>query len=120
MKAKTTRPPEETLAKIRARDKACVYCGKEMISPWDPKNRKDSVTIEHLNHKNLDSVGSYIREGKPVSEIVAICCGECNSSRSDKSLLDWFETDYCKNKNKGINYSTVTDVVRKYIDKYEK
>ena len=107
--------PQKELDDIVKRDTDCVYCHKK----WNSKNRGDSATIEHLNHKpDLDSVGKAIREGKPVSAIIAICCGSCNSSRGSKSLRDWFETPYCKERN--IRYSTVASVVKKYIDKYEK
>ena len=106
--------PEEALRKIRERDKTCVYCHKPMINPDSGGNRIDWATIEHLNHlPDWDSVRSFIHENKPVEEIVAICCGSCNSSRSDKSLPDWFKTPYCISRN--INENTVAEVVKNYI-----
>ncbi len=125
MQAKTTRPSEETLAEIRKRDKVCVYCGKDFDKTHHTETRVDWDELEHLNHKpDWDSVGCYMREGKPVSEIVAICCKSCNSSRGSKSLLKWFKKGYCaEGKNsmvKIINEETVANVVKKYIDKYEK
>lgn len=111
--------PAEVLEKIKKEDTDCVYCHKKMIYPWDPNNREDCATIEHLNHKkDWDSVGSYLKDGKPIREIIAMCCWSCNTNRRDKSLRDWFETPFCKEKN--INYSTVAPVVKNYIDKYEK
>lgn len=90
-----------------------------MIFPWSKSNIADSAEIEHLNHrKDWDSVGSYMREGKDVSTIVAHCCHTCNSDRSDQSLLEWFKTPYCTSKD--INYLTVATVVRDYIGAYEK
>ncbi len=119
MFTKTTTPTKEVLDEIKLRDKTCVYCGKEFDKSHLARNRNDWDETEHLNHrKNWDSVGDYMREGKPVSEIVARCCHQCNSNRSDMALLAWFKTDYCKEKD--INYSTVDLVVKKYIDKYEK
>lgn len=114
-KVKTTRPPDDILKKIRERDENCVYCHR----PFIKGDNNASATVEHLNHrKDWDSVGCYIREGKDVSKIVAVCCHACNSSRSDKSLLEWFKTPYSKiNK---INYERVAPVVRDYIDAYEK
>ena len=113
-RVKTTRPTDDVLKKIKERDRDCVYCHKNFI-----KGGSDSDTVEHLNHrKDWNSVESYLNEEKDVSEIVAICCLACNSSRSDKSLLEWFKAPYCKSKN--INYDTVSDVVRDYIDVYEK
>ncbi len=111
--------PQEDLNLCVERDKACVYCRKDMVNPWSSNNKSDSVTIEHLNHRqDWDSVASYIAEGKPIPEIIAICCGACNSSRGSLSLLRWFETSYCMERS--INYRTVSGVVRNYIDQYEK
>lgn len=118
MAVKTTIPPKEVLAEIRLRDTVCVYCHKEFDRAHLPDSRKDWDTIEHLNHRSdWDSVGDYIRDGKPVAEIVALCCHQCNSNRSNMALLDWFKTDYCRERN--INYDTVSSVVRNYIDNYE-
>ncbi len=115
VKAKTTYPTEKELLEIRDRDKRCVYCGKK----FDKTREKDSPTIEHLNHKqDWDSVGDYRRQGKPVSEILAICCMECNRNRGSKSLREWFKTKYCVDN--AIDYQMVTQVVRNYIEKYEK
>jgi hypothetical protein len=113
-KANTNYPTKTELVDIRARDKRCVYCGKE----FNTSKETDRPTIEHLNHKeDWDSVGEYRRVGKPVSEIIAICCMACNRDRRASLLSRWFETDYCKNKN--INYQTVSQVVKSYINKYE-
>ena len=109
----------QELTEIGARDKACVYCHKQFDQ--NPLNvlRTDKPTIEHLNYRaDWDSVLSYHQENKPVSEIVAICCGGCNSSRRDKPLLSWFKTEYCVSR--GISYRSVDDVVKKFIDVYEK
>jgi hypothetical protein len=95
--------PEEELNKIRARDKACVYCGKVMIYPFAAKRQGDSATIEHLN---------YLPPWNN-PKTVAMCCGRCNSSRSNMKLLDWFGTPYCVDKN--INIKTVAEVVRQYL-----
>ena len=104
---------------IENRDKNCVYCNKLMVNPWSAIKRDDSVTIEHLNHKkDWDSVRSVYKQGGNVTKIIALCCNECNLSRSDLALLDWFTKAYCKEKN--VKYNTVAPVVRDYIDKYEK
>lgn len=101
--------PEGELNKIRKRDKTCVYCHKKMMDSSSGDNyRKDWATIEHLN--DLPPWNN--------PSTVAICCFSCNASRSDKKILDWFMTTYCTEKN--INYNTVTEPVRDYIDSYEK
>ncbi|MFH1938312.1 MAG: HNH endonuclease [Patescibacteria group bacterium] len=98
---------ENELRKIRVRDKVCVYCHKKMIEPSDNNCRKDWATIEHLNHlPPWDN-----------SSTVAICCGSCNSSRGNEKLLDWFEILYCIEKN--INYNTVAQPVKDYIENHE-
>ena len=119
MRTKTTTPTKEVMAKIRFRDEVCVYCNKNFDRDHCMESRNDWDTIEHLNHRqDWDSVGDYMREGKPVEEIVAYCCWECNTNRGAKSLKEWFKEDYCKNNN--INYDKVTQAVRDYIDKFEK
>jgi len=103
---------------IRKRDKVCVYCHKSFDLEHNQNNRSDWDTVEHLNHRSdWDSVGSYHKENKPVSEIIAICCAGCNSSRGAKPLSSWFKTEYCIQKN--INYDTIAEVVKQYIDQYE-
>ncbi len=94
---------EKDKEEVRTRDKFCVYCHKEMICPYDSNNRKNSATIEHLNH--LPPWNN--------PKTIAYCCGSCNSSRGPKKIRDWFETKYCLEKN--ININTVAEPVRKYI-----
>ncbi|MCX6720340.1 MAG: hypothetical protein NTW11_00855 [Candidatus Staskawiczbacteria bacterium] len=111
--------PVNDFEEIKKRDTNCVYCHKKMLFSWDPNNIRNCATFEHLNHKkNWVSIRDYVNKGKPVCEITAICCWDCNTNRKDQSLRDWFKKDYCKEKN--INYSAVAKVVKNYIDKYEK
>ena len=110
---------QDQLDRIVARDIDCIYCHKKMIVPFDAKNRSDSATIEHLNHRaDWYSVQKKKKKKLPVDSIIGICCGACNSSRGSLPIIKWFETTYCKAKN--INKSTVSKVVQEYIDKYEK
>ena len=98
---------EGELEEVYNRYDTCVYCHKKMIKPYRKGNHKDSATIEHLNHlPPWDNI-----------ETVAFCCGSCNSSRSNKRIVDWFKTQYCLDKE--INYNTVVNFVKNYIDKYE-
>ncbi|HMP28258.1 MAG TPA: hypothetical protein PKD85_01575 [Saprospiraceae bacterium] len=94
---------EKDKEKIRLRYKFCVYCHKEMIYPYDSNNRKDSATIEHLNH--LPPWNN--------PKTIAYCCASCNSSRGPKKIRDWFKTQYCIEKN--IKISTVAKPVREYV-----
>ena len=96
--------PEEDEKRIRARDKTCVYCHKEMREHSLNKGApKDKATIEHLSNDAPFNDGST----------VVICCGSCNASRKNKELLEWFKSSYCIGK--GINKKTVAEPVKKYI-----
>lgn len=94
---------KEDEKEIRARDKTCAYCHREMKAFTTKGSRKDSATIEHLNND-----GPFNNKFN-----LAICCGSCNSSRGDKDLLAWFKTSYCIEKN--INKDTVAEPVKEYI-----
>lgn len=94
---------KEDLKKFRLRDKKCVYCHKTMVMPTIGGRRSDWATIEHLNR--LPPWNN--------SATVAICCYSCNASRSDKKLLDWFKSSYCKQW--GINEKTVAQPVKEYL-----
>lgn len=107
VRAKMYGLPEEKLREIVARDKTCIYCHKRMkrhaSSIGTPS---DKATIEHFS--NVAEHGEAINVG--------ICCGSCNSSRSDSMLFDWFKSQYCL-KNK-INQKTVAKPIKDYIKKY--
>lgn len=105
--------PENVLSKIRARDKACVYCRKTMLYPYRTNNRADSATIEHLN---FDGPFSW-NCGLQARDIV-LCCGSCNSSRGEKKLTEWFKTQYCIDRN--IRENTVAAPVRGYLRRQKK
>jgi hypothetical protein len=102
--------PNKEEEEIRARDKTCVYCHKVMKAYPDTKGTPgDKATIEHLNC----DPPFYWKDGLKKSGL-AICCGECNSSRGKKTLLDWFKTKYCLDRN--INKDTVAEPVKKYLN----
>ena len=48
--------------------------------------KKGQVTVEHLIIDRIGIVLANITEGKPVLEIVAICCMACNRNRGSNSL----------------------------------
>ncbi|MDO8512412.1 MAG: hypothetical protein Q7S57_04010 [bacterium] len=95
--------PDHELEKIRQRDKMCVYCHKKMVFPCVGDKQRNWATIEHLN----------ILPPWNNAKTVVICCGSCNSSRGQKILRDWFDSDYCKEKN--INEKTVAQPVRDFL-----
>jgi len=115
-RVKTTWPSKVDKERIVRRDTVCIYCGKEMRSGSDIP-RTDWPTVEHLNHRsNWDSVGSYMREGKDVTEIVGICCWSCNASRGALPFPEWFKKPYCVKR--GITINSVAPVVKNYLKKY--
>jgi len=90
---------EKDEQEIRARDKTCVYCRKLMKK----SRRSFGATIEHFNND-----GPFDKKYN-----VAICCRGCNSSKGSKTLLDWFQTDYCREKK--VNGKTVSKPVKDYM-----
>ncbi|MEK6973005.1 MAG: hypothetical protein AABW72_03130 [archaeon] len=105
--------PKEESIRIRTRDKTCVYCHKKMIYPFISSKYRDCATIEHLNYDGP----FYWKDGLQIEDIV-ICCGECNSSRGTKELLNWFKNEYCLTKN--INENTVVQPVKNYLNRKRK
>src|SRR5712691_8493789 len=93
--------PREVEAKIRERDKACVYCRCEMrLHHGVVGSPRDKATIEHLNHRRP----FYWKDGLEADGI-AICCQSCNSSRGQKTHAQWFKSKYCVERS--INPDTV-------------
>jgi hypothetical protein len=97
--------PASLETKIRRRDKLCAYC--RVVMKEYPHARgvpKNKATWEHIDNSDLNphSVNNIVR-----------CCGACNTSKGTKKLLEWFESEYCKDKN--INENTVSVVVRKWL-----
>jgi hypothetical protein len=103
-------PQDEEL--VRARDRTCVYCHKTMRSAEEVRSGvgvvRDQASIEHLNFCGP----FYIKDGLQPEDIV-ICCRSCNSSRGRRRLWDWFQSEYCIQRN--INLETVAHPVRRYL-----
>ena len=89
---------------IKARDKACVYCGVQLLEviPYG-SSRKARATWEHI----INDASIVTRAN------IARCCASCNSSKGTKALSDWIPSNYCKKK--GINEHTVALIVRKSL-----
>jgi hypothetical protein len=87
---------------IRARDKACVYCG--ILMKQSPHAMGASgATIEHFNNDGpLEAKYN-----------VAICCRRCNSSKGTMRLFAWLKTPYCRKKK--INEETISTPVKEYM-----
>jgi hypothetical protein len=103
-------PPQDEEV-IRGRDRTCVYCHKTVRTAEELKSGGgvgDQASIEHLNFCGP----FYIKDGLRPEDIV-ICCRSCNSSRGQRRLWDWFESDYCVKRN--INVETVAHPVSRYL-----
>lgn len=88
---------------VKDRDTSCVYCGVKFTT--NDNSRKNKPSWEHI-------VNDIRING---SDNIALCCMSCNASKSSKLLVDWLESDYCKNKD--ITVNSVAEVVKKAIDK---
>jgi 5-methylcytosine-specific restriction endonuclease McrA len=87
---------------VRDRDKACVYCGCDFVSP--KISVKSSPSWEHI----INDETIITREN------IALCCRGCNSSKGQKSVSDWLTTTYCKERN--INFRTVAPIIQQAIE----
>ena len=86
---------------VKDRDKACIYCGIQMIEQVPPRDPRNAVaTWEHI----INDASIVTREN------IARCCFACNSSKGTKKLSDWMKSNYCKNR--GINKDTVAEIVK--------
>ncbi|MGE0205782.1 MAG: hypothetical protein AB7E70_03020 [Hyphomicrobiaceae bacterium] len=105
--------PGEVEAAIRERDKACVYCGRQMqLHQGVRGSPPDKATIEHL-----DEHPPFFWDDGLKADGIVICCGSCNSSRGTKSHEQWFLSKYCIERN--INADTVAEPVKAYLWKQQ-
>ena len=89
---------------VRGRDKKCVYCGVRLVEGvLLGRSRKAKATWEHI-----------INDARVVTrDNIARCCVVCNASKGARTLSDWLESDYCKQKR--INKNTVSSIIRKAL-----
>lgn len=93
--------PDWIEEEVKERDKACVYCGIQMIEKIPPgAGRKATATWEHI----INDANIVTREN------IARCCVACNSSKGTKDLTDRMQSNYCKTH--GISENTVAEVVK--------
>lgn len=86
---------------VRDRDKKCVYCGTDFT--YYKESVKSSASWEHI-----------INDARIItSENIALCCRGCNSSKGQKKLSEWLQTDYCKKRH--ISIDTVAGIVKQAI-----
>jgi len=94
---------------VRNRDKACIYCGIQMVEKRNPGGSRKCVAIwEHI----INDASIVTREN------IARCCCACNSSKGTKELADWLQSRYCKVH--GISDDTVAEVAKKALIRAKK
>jgi len=91
---------------VKARDKACVYCGIQLIDQVPQRGSRRAVATWEpiINDASVNDASVVTREN------IARCCVPCNSSKGTKKLSDWIQSNYCKKR--GISKDTVAEVVR--------
>lgn len=93
--------PDWLEREVKDRDRNCVYCRIEFGS--SKETRKSKATWEHI-----------VNDARIINrENIAKCCFSCNSSKGNKKLSVWLESDYCKKR--GITKDTVAEVVRRAL-----
>lgn len=85
---------------VRERDKHCIYCRVEFFKENAHGKR---ASWEHI-----------VNDARIVTrENIALCCRACNSSKGQKDLVVWLESDYCKRL--GISPETVAEPVKAFL-----
>jgi len=93
--------PEWLEKEVRARDKKCVYRGVALRQKVPRSGRRKAVaTWEHI----INDERIITREN------IARCCFGCNSSKNQKTLVAWLQSNYCAKH--GVNAITVAQIVK--------
>jgi hypothetical protein len=93
--------PDWLEKEVKERDKACVYCGTQLIEQKPPQGlRKAVATWEHI----INDASLVTREN------IARCCAAYNSSKGTKRLADWLQSSYCMKH--GITKETFAEAVK--------
>jgi hypothetical protein len=96
--------PDWLEREVKERDKACVYCGIQMIEQMPLSgSRKTVATWEHI----INDARFVTREN------IARCCVACNSSKGTKKLSEWIQSSYCKKR--GISKDKVAEIVKEAL-----
>ena len=82
---------------VRGRDIVCVYCG---VAFGAMERAGSRASWEHI-----------INDAKIITrENIVLCCRSCNSSKGARSLTDWIDSPFCKQR--GISRDTVAEIVK--------
>jgi hypothetical protein len=90
--------PDWLEREVIERDRRCIYCGVEFVSPI--ATRRCAPSWEHI-----------VNDARIVTrENIARCCISCNASKGTKDLAAWLQSKYCRTR--GITAESVATVVR--------
>ena len=93
--------PDWLEKEVRGRDGNCVYCRVEFTP--SKISKKTAASWEHI-----------INDAKIVTrENITLCCSSCNASKGQKTLSNWLQSKYCKDR--GININTVAPIIKQAI-----
>jgi hypothetical protein len=98
--------PKDVEDFVIERDRKCVYCGVEFST--SENNRKNKQSWEHI-------INDIQQNG---ADNIALCCVSCNASKGNKSLVDWMNGKYCKEKM--ITFESVSPIIKTFLLKYSK
>lgn len=93
--------PDWLEKEVRDRDRVCVYCRVEFTPA--SVSRKTAASWEHI----INDVSIITREN------IALCCCGCNSSKGQKPLMEWLNSEYCTRRN--ISTETVAPIIKASI-----
>lgn len=89
---------------VRQRDRKCIYCRTPFLEfPASIGSRRAVATWEHI----VNDTSIVTREN------IARCCASCNSSKGTKTLSDWLDSNYCKQR--GITRDTIAGVAQQAL-----
>lgn len=86
---------------VRARDRACVYCGSPFTSY--KVSPRSAASWEHI----VNDEEIITREN------IALCCRGCNYSKGQKQLSAWLQSEYCRVR--GISKDSVATIIKQVI-----
>jgi hypothetical protein len=93
--------PRELALLVIARDHTCVYCRTEFDFTYADRRRQ--ATWEHIvNDLSLITI-----------ENIALCCKSCNSSKNNRTLIDWMQSSFFK---RTCQQESLAPVVRKALE----
>jgi hypothetical protein len=95
--------PDWLEREVIERDRRCIYCGVEFVSPI--ATRRCAPSWEHI-----------INDSRIVTrENIARCCRSCNASKGTKDLATWLQSNYCRTR--GITPESVATVVKALLQR---